>query len=257
MISDKFSIGAGYFIGAMLFMLGAMLLPIGLLGFISSGFTYIGIVLLVMAISGGLLLYSGVQQFKAARKKSKDAKALYNEATRGATASGDKEQYNNSVLAEWTCDKDTWAAFQKNEIRYRNSDNLYYFVAFVGLGTISLLIFRAANLFIAVAISTIMGGVVVALRRSLSLKKLKTASPDHRRKVVISKGFIMLNGHIFDLYAENRNTRKVELLSGDDPIIPEFTIEWMTRNGVTFDELRVPVPPEHLATAESLLKYFN
>ena len=257
MISDKFSIRAGYMIGGMLFMLGLVVLPIGLLGFLSTGITYIGIVLLALAVSGGLLLYSGVQQFKAARRKSKDAQSLYAAAGGAGASASDRQQYGESVLAEWTCDTATWQEFSKNEIQYRNSDNLYYFAAFTGLGTIALLIFRAANLFIAVAISTIMGGIVVLLRRTLSLKKLRVAQPGQERKVVIAKGFVMLNGHLFDLYAENRNTRKVQFLKDVSPAILEFTIEWKTRNGTTFDELRVPVPPEQYESVENLLIHFN
>ena len=256
-ISDKFSIRTGYFIGTMLFMLGIMVLPIGLAGFLSTGFTYIGIVLLALAVSGGLLLYSGVQQIRDARRKSRDAKALNTVANGENAPNADREQYNESVLAQWTCDEETWSLFHKNEIQYRNSDNLYYFAAFVGLGTIALLIFRAANLFIAVAISTIMGGIVVLMRRTLSLKKLRAAQPGQERNVVIAKGFVMLNGHLFDLYAENRNTRKVQFLKDVSPAILEFTIEWKTRNGITFDELRVPVPPEQYESVENLLIHFN
>jgi hypothetical protein len=256
-ISDKHKVRAGILTGAMLIGLGILIFPIGLLGFLSTGLTYIGLVMLLLAISGGLLLYGGYKQFRDARKTQKDEATLKEKLNKKETTDKEDEEIRASVLAEWDIDEETWKAFRQNVIGYRNEDNLYYFIGVMILGTLGLLIFRAANLFIAVAISAILGGIIVFMRRQMALSKLNKDYSPYARKVVIGEGYVIMNGHTFDLYSETRTTTKVQFLPNEQPVILEFTISWITRHGPSYDELRIPVPPEQIDTARKLTEHFK
>lgn len=257
MISDKHKVTAGILTGAMLMGLGILIFPIGLVGFLSTGLTYIGLVMLLLAISGGLLFYSGIKQYRDARKTEKDEARLKKKLIKKDATNEEDEQIKATVLAEWDIDDDTWKSFRQNEIGYRNADNLYYFIGVMILGTIGLLIFRAANLFVAVAISAILGGIIVFMRRQMALSKLQADRGPYARKVVIGEGYVIMNGHTFDLFSETRTTTKAQFLPDEQPVILEFTIAWITRHGPSYDELRIPVPPQKMDIAFKIVDHFN
>jgi len=256
LISDKYKISGGYFTGIILIGLSVLILPLGIIGFFSSGFSYIGLIWLVFAISGGLLLYSGIASIRSASKTKKD-EAILKAALDPESSGTEKEEIKATILADWKYDDETWEAFKQNEKSYRKEDNIYYFIGVVILGTIGLLIFRSANLFVAVAISAILGGIMVLLRSNLSLSKLKKTSGPYSQRAIIGEGYVLMNGHTFDLFDTGRYTSKVEFLPDENPPILEFTIKWMTRKGATFDELRVPVPNNKIEEAIQIVTHFK
>jgi membrane protein implicated in regulation of membrane protease activity len=262
MIDDRQRSQIGRFTGVMLLVLGLFVTPVGLLGFLSEGFSGIGMVLLILTISGLLIAYGGWQQIRASRTLQQDEQKLHQELNETATpakviAGTPAAQTNKEVLAQWETDAHTWKAFVKNERNYRNSDNIYYFIGVVLLGTPFLMLARAVPWTGALVFSAVFGLLIVYLRRSLSLKKLQPRSGQVPGQVVIGKGYVVLNGHTFDLYSESRHTTRVQFLPDQQPAILEFTIAWITRKGRTFDELRVPVPQNQMEKAKEVVKYFN
>lgn len=277
MISDKQSAQGGYFSGGLLLFCGILTAPIGFMGVLASGFTYIGIIMLLLAVGGSLLIYSGIQYIRAAGKLQKDEQALQQQLSSNGTAvKPDSEKGVISegtkpaeptptklvlpdvhIIAEWETDPSTWQQFTINERKYRNEDNIYFFIAVLILGTLVLMLSRSASFWLALGISAGMGAIIVYIRRSLSLSNLQPGNQKSARRVIISDAFVSLNGHTFDLFSASRNTRKVRFLPDESPAILEFTIEWMTRKGPTFDELRVPVPAANFQQAAAVVQYFQ
>ena len=109
---------------------------------------------------------------------------------------------------------------------------------------------RSASLPVAIIVTLIIGGIIVYIRRRLALAKLKPGKG--KKEVYITDYFAIMNGEQYYLMNEHRLTSKVILYEDTSPAILEFTIHWQTRNGVTFDELRLPVPPEAIPLAKEI-----
>ena len=73
---------------------------------------------------------------------------------------------NQPVRAHWPIDEATWKLFAKNEIKYRNEDNVYFSIAFFALGTVTIMLSRSASLPVAIIVTLIIGGIIVYIRRS-------------------------------------------------------------------------------------------
>lgn len=242
-----FNIGIGAFVA----LLGAILLPVALAGLFGQEFSGISWLFIALLFSSVLMLYGGVVMIISAIQEQKKHAEI-----RKLSDSGKIGDAFADTIASWEIDPDTWNAFDKNERKYRKSDNLYYFIAFAVAGTILLMWVRNGTFFVAAGISLAMSGVIVWIRHSLSLKKLKVARGE-KLFVLITKSMLILNGEHYALRSDTRRIKNMQLLTGETPVILEFTIAWRTRNGETFDELRIPVPEQNIPDAEKVMQAFN
>lgn len=260
MISDKVSASAQIGIGIMLIILGVLVTPIGLIGAIAGGFTYVGILMMFLLLGGALMLLGGIQYLRAGLKLSKDEKKLRQELARTHSPSHSHSHTHSHsptpIIARWTVDEATWQLFCLNEKKYRTGDNIWYFIAMVLLGTPLLMFTRGVSPGFSFIFTTLFASVVVGLRYRLSMSNLRSRK-NKTPEVIISKGFVSLNGKQFELYSKVRNVRSVVFQPHQQPPILEFTIEWKTSKGVTFDELRLPVPPGLEDTARQVEATFK
>lgn len=272
MISDKVSASAQIGIGIMLIILGVLVTPIGLIGAIAGGFTYVGILMMFLLLGGALMLLGGIQYLRAGLKLSKDEKKLRQELARAHSPSHSHSHTHSHshshsptptptpplppIIARWTVDEATWQLFCLNEKKYRTGDNIWYFIAMVLLGTPLLMFTRGVSPGFSFIFTTLFASVVVGLRYRLSMSNLRSRK-NKTPEVIISKGFVSLNGKQFELYSKVRNVRSVVFQPHQQPPILEFTIEWKTSKGVTFDELRLPVPPGLEDTARQVEATFK
>ena len=272
MISDKVSASAQIGIGIMLIILGVLVTPIGLIGAIAGGFTYVGILMMLLLLGGALMLLGGIQYLRAGLKLSKDEKKLRQELARTHSPSHSHSHTHSHshshsptptptpplppIIARWTVDEATWQLFCLNEKKYRTGDNIWYFIAMVLLGTPLLMFTRGVSPGFSFIFTTLFASVVVGLRYRLSMSNLRSRK-NKTPEVIISKGFVSLNGKQFELYSKVRNVRSVVFQPHQQPPILEFTIEWKTSKGVTFDELRLPVPPGLEDTARQVEATFK
>lgn len=260
MISDKVSASAQIGIGIMLIILGVLVTPIGLIGAIAGGFTYVGILMMFLLLGGALMLLGGIQYLRAGLKLSRDEKKLRQELARTHSPSHSHSHTHSHsptpIIARWTVDEATWQLFCLNEKKYRTGDNIWYFIAMVLLGTPLLMFTRGVSPGFSFIFTTLFASVVVGLRYRLSMSNLRSRK-NKTPEVIISKGFVSLNGKQFELYSKVRNVRSVVFQPHQQPPILEFTIEWKTSKGVTFDELRLPVPPGLEDTARQVEATFK
>ena len=257
MIDEKQSISFGYFAGGLCIFLGIIITVIGISGLKLIDFDFPGILFLMLLLSGLLLLFGGLQYILSSKKKEKLEKILNEEnisIAPNATQNKTPKVAGSIVKGEWDIDEITWQQFIKNEKNYRNSDNIYFLIGFVILGTIAIILNRYAEWTTALLICLIAGVFLVLMRRSLGLNKIRSVRK--RKKVLITENFVRLNEFTFILFSENRMTSSIKFLDSEIPKILEFKIHWKTRNGSTYDELRVPVPPGQEETAKNICLNF-
>ena len=258
MIDEKQSISFGYFAGGLCIFLGFIITAIGISGIKLIDFDFPGVLFLMFLLSGLLLLFGGIQYIISSGKKQKLENILNETDISGSadiTENKITEVAGSIVKGGWDIDETTWQQFIKNEKNYRNSDNIYFLIGFLILGTISIIINRYAEWTTALLICFITGAFVVLLRRSLGLKKVHSVRK--KKQVLITENFVRLNEFTFVLFSENRMTSSIKFLESEIPKILEFKIHWKTRNGVTYDELRVPVPPGKEEAAKKICYNFN
>lgn len=231
-------------LGIILLFLGVMVGFIGIMGVIGEGLNGIGWLMLLMGMGGVLMVVGGLQMV---RDGNTDRKKQANAAQ--AARSGQALAVLPDILAEWVLDEQTWKDFCINEKKYRNQDNLWFFVAFLFLGTIVLMISRSSSFLLAISIVGAIGLITIYLRRTVALQKLHVPA-GMPKQVVIGRRHILMNGKIYPINADRMTTRKVRVIEDSTPMLLELTLYWPTRNGETYDELRIPVPPPALEKAK-------
>ncbi|MFZ1635090.1 MAG: hypothetical protein WAT43_14500, partial [Chitinophagales bacterium] len=137
---------------------------------------------------------------------------------------------------------------------YRLHDNIYFFIAFAVAGAVLITINKGAVIGRAFIVSVIIGIIIVVIRRAIAMAKLK--SKTKYQELYLTDYFIVLNGEKYLLFGDGVYTSSVRLFDNTSPIILEFKIHWKTRNGVTFDELRLPVPPAEITKATNFCSNF-
>lgn len=230
--------------GGFMLLLGLLVGFIGIMGVIGEGLDGIGWLMLLMAIGGIFMVVGGLQMVRDGNADRK-----LQAATARATRSGQAHAVMPDILAEWVLDEQTWKDFCINEKKYRNQDNIWFFVAFLFLGTLVLLISRNSSFLPAISIVAAIGLITIYLRRSVALQKLHVPA-GMPKQVVIGQRHILMNGKRYPINADRMTTRKVRVIEDSTPMLLELTLYWPTRNGETFDELRIPVPPSALEKAK-------
>lgn len=258
MIDEKQSISFGYFQGTIAILMGVIIVPIGISGLFSQKFDYFSLVFILLSLSGLLLITGGIQSFISARKKEafeKELTMLESSNQSSTNAENVKTTAGSEIIGRWEIDETTWQQFIKNEKKYRNQDNFYLLIGFIILGTITLVLNRNSSWTTALITCLFVGMFIVLIRRSMGLKKIQSTRP--KKQVLITERFVRLNEFTFILFSENRRTSSIKFIESEIPKILEFKIHWKTRNGSTYDELRVPVPPGKEEAAKKICFNFN
>ncbi len=256
MSNEKQQADFGRTSGFIVLFMGILLTPIGISGLVGTPWSGISWVLLLLTLAGMLLIAGSVNMLRTANKQAKTQAALEKTLQIAKSTNTTPDMINGvPIHAHWDIDENTWNKFKQNEIKYRNDDNIYFFIAFVIIGTIGIIWNSGASITISLIIAIIMGIILVLIRRGLALSKLHTGI--HKKEVYISDYFVILNGEQYVLFSPNRQTSKVKLIETEEPVILEYTIHWPTRNGTTFDELRIPVPPNAIDSARTICNNFK
>ncbi len=253
--NEKQKSGLNFISGIAVTIVGLLITPMGISGLLHTSLDAIGWVLLLFTVSGLLLLVSGITMLIQSRSQKKSSDNLLQTIV--------EAQKNNLILIElesqpvrahWLIDKTTWNNYKQNETKYRLYDNIYFFIAFALAGAVLITINKGVVIGRAFIVSVIIGIIVVVIRRAIALAKLK--SKTNYQELYLTDNFIVLNGEKYLLFGDGIYTSNVQLLSNQDPTILEFKIHWKTRNGVTFDELRLPVPPAEINNANNFCSNF-
>jgi predicted permease len=232
--------------GALVAFLGVLFTPIGMIGVYHEGLSGIGLVLLGLLLSALLMITGGVFMIIQGRNDINQAKEV-----KAKIKAGKSPVSEESILGQWDIDEATWEAFAVNERKYRNSDNLWFFIAFVMLGTLVVMTQRSSVFIYAFTITVAIALIMVFVRRGAALNKLRISHGAHKF-VIITHTEIILNGKRYPINDGYMHAEKAQLLPNENPAILEITLYWRTRGGNTFDELRIPVPAHALEQAGQL-----
>jgi hypothetical protein len=74
---------------------------------------------------------------------------------------------------------------------------------------------------------------------------------------VITNRIANVNGKPIVFHGDGKWLRKVDIKEKNNINVLEITFEWKTGKGITFDELRIPVPKGKLREAIELLDCLN
>lgn len=230
--------------GAIIAFMGLLFAPIGLTGVLSEGMSGIGIVLLGLFLSGLLMMLGGIYMILQGRSDIREAQEVKEHIKAGRSP-----VMEENILGKWDIDEETWNAFAINERKYRNSDNLWFFIAFVILGTLVIMTQRSSVFIYAFGISVVIALIMVTVRRGAALSKLRISAGAHKF-VIFTHREIILNGKRYPINDGFMHAEKVQILPHETPPILEITLYWKTRGGNTFDELRIPIPPDAIDKAK-------
>lgn len=226
-----------------------MLLPIAISALVS-GVWFFGLPLMLSCILIGWGVFKKMKENRKAEMIIPEKKNIVH-----PHSPYQEEKSDTLILGEWTIDAEAWRQFILIEKKMRNEDSIYLFIGAIVMGTLGLMADRDVNLITAILFAGAVGLIVVWLRKYFALKNLKKGIAP--RKIIVTPTTVFINTQAFTLNGENRYLRKVEILNKNQLQLIEFTIGWETRNGHTFDELRIPVASTNFTQAEHILNYFN
>lgn len=155
------------------------------------------------------------------------------------------------ILANWDIPVDEWKKFTKWEYKDRKESAIILVLIVMILGTILLRITRMAPWWAAVGVPFFIGTLVAWLRYLYVTGPLKSKSETN--EVTITPFYASFNGKRFPFIDEKKSIKAVKILELPDPKVLEITYEWSTRNGMTFEELHIPIPKGKLGEAVRLL----
>ena len=160
------------------------------------------------------------------------------------------------VLAHWYYTVSEWESFIRWEKKKRGSDILLEGSLVVILGTILLVILRDAPLIWALLVSILIAGLYSIIKYALRMNSLKWKGPG-MPEVLITKTSIITNGIKTAFHTDQKWFRRAVINEKADRNILEITYEWQTRKGVTYDEIRLPVPKGKLREAIEIQSFLN
>ncbi|MFN3938938.1 MAG: hypothetical protein ACK4IY_00035 [Chitinophagales bacterium] len=236
-------------IAIMLSMIVLMITPMGIAA-LFSGAWYFG---LPLCIASGLILWSIRAHISRGKKKTSEPKLFETHPTQLPAASPEKDA---APIAHWLVDNNTWKIFMQAEKKLRNEDSAYFFIGTLIVGCIGLMSARHLPFFRALPYAAAIGLLIVLLRRYFALRNLQN-NKNQAIPIIISKDKIQIKEQVYSLIGENRWISGIQLKNAHNTDYIEFTIEWSTRNGNTFDELRIPVPEGKFAEAEKVIQHFT
>ena len=133
-------------VGVVLTVVGALVTFVGGSALLNITWDVVGFLVLLLTLAGVLLLVSGISQLYIARDLTEKQHQIM-ESLHTKPADGDVHTTISyqPVRAHWPIDEATWKLFAKNEIKYRNEDNVYFSIAFFALGTVTIMLSRSAS----------------------------------------------------------------------------------------------------------------
>jgi hypothetical protein len=156
------------------------------------------------------------------------------------------------ILATWHFTAQEWNAFLRYERKERKLSHAIESVLILILGGLLLLYTRDASPWLAFGISGVIGAIYWIGKYYLSMGSLGAAKPTN--EVIITPMAIIINGKYNVLRNENIWLSKAKVKEDKGLHLLEFTYNWATRKGDTYEDFRIPIPVDKLTDAEQIAK---
>lgn len=162
----------------------------------------------------------------------------------------------NPVLAHWYYSVEEWEAFTRTEKKIRGEEVLLEALLITVLGTLLLHFTRGASWVVALAICMVIGTIYALIRYTMRLNTIRWRNPS-LPEVIITNSAVIINGNKLDYHSETRWLRRADLAEKEGRNLLAITYEWQTRKGVTFDEIRIPIPKGRLKEGMEIQQRLN
>lgn len=166
------------------------------------------------------------------------------------------QENEKSILVHWYYSIAEWEEFIKKE---KTRKEIYILAGSVLVGLVSTalvyFLFDMSGI-LSVATCAIMAvayGVSMYCVRFLKIKWKGSKIPE----IVIANGTATVNGRPTVFQGDGKCLRKVDVKENNSINILEITFEKQTRKGISFDEIRIPVPRGKLREAMELQDCLN
>ena len=268
----------GVGIGVMFIIFGICMLFIGIpLLFESNKDSTLSFITTLCLVSSILLIFGGIQGLKRAKAKDK-AIVEYQQSVFEQLAKKTQPQKNESlsqqpsdisvlqneekiaekytpdIIAHWYYTKLEWKKMTHEERTRRIKEGLWLSPLIGVFGTIILMFWRDAGFFTAVIISFSIGILISFLKIVISNSEFRSRNDNN---IVFTTNALIINGTFktindMDIHLEYLKLVKHEL--GD---FIEFSIQWLTRGGVTNDQFRILIPEKYKSEAQKIFDYYS
>jgi hypothetical protein len=255
-MDEKYRENASVLISVLLIFLGIMLLPIGI-GMCASLPDKIGLLGAALLVASALFFYSGIKQFKIGYNKRKavanhvkqialeqqnSKSVITNNAVKIPVNETVSDNVNNIIIASWQLTNEEWNTFYKAEKAERKNNILIEVFWILVLGVIVLKLTRSAPTLIAIAVSATIGAIYGFGKYYLTMKSIEPDTAHAQNKeIIITNNSIIINNKLNIFNDDTRWFKGIKVLNKPNLIVLEISYGWNTRNGKTFDEIRIPV----------------
>lgn len=253
-------------IGCYLFLLGMAMSVLGISLLVSSDRGEIGTLIMGLSLASGTLLLIGAVQYLKKTRVKEQALASYEQQlyrkpeVQGAPegqylpVSDHTEVYRPDVVAVWEYTKDEWKWMGRSERKRRFKEGIWVSALVAVLGGLLLSRVRETGYLTGFLISLGVGVLIAVLKILVSDSLF---APGKHNRIMLSTNGLHFNSKFQVIQDDSIQLQHVKPVTADGKKMLEFSIQWMTRNGVTNDQFRVFIPDRYAADIDKVLAYYR
>ncbi|MFM9944993.1 MAG: hypothetical protein ACKVQB_07135 [Bacteroidia bacterium] len=268
MIDQKQSNSISKVIGVVFILFGFCMLCIGIPLLMAPNKGEFENTLTVLSLLSGLLmLLGGYQNIKKGKEKDKAVNDYENQIREQVNAIKNKVQQSNSpyeakdtdvytpdIIATWNYTKDEWKLMIKKETTRRLKEGIWVTLLIGLLG--GWILRRSEGItFLTGFIISLAVGIIVSLLKVLLSNNLFNLRK--RNSIIITTNALIINGKFKTVSDMDIHLEYVKPVKINEDNFIEFSLQWMTRRGVTNDQMRIYVPRIYEKDIQKILDYYT
>ena len=272
MIDQKQANSINKVIGSVFILFGFAMLCIGIpFIFMDDRGEFENTIMTLSLIGGVLMLIGGYQNIVKAKLKDKavieyeeqvksllktveEDKKLTNIGISKSLKKKDSEIYKPDIIAKWEYTIDEWKLMTKEETTRRLKEGIWVTIGIAFLGTWVLSATKGASILVGFIISTSVGIFLSFLKVLLSNSVFKIRKYN---KIIITTNALIINGKFKTINDNDIKLEYVKFVKINEDSFIEFSLQWLTRNGVTNDQFRIYVPVQYESEIQKILNYYS
>jgi len=221
------------------------------------------IIMSLSIISGVLMIFGGYQNINKAKLKDKAVKEYEEEIQLQLNSTKNKissthikpeEIYKPDILATWNYTKEEWKLMTKEETTRRLKEGIWVSLS-VGLLAGYILYRYKDTTFLFGFLFSLCIGIFISLVKVLISNNLMMLRKSN--SIIITTNVLIINGKFKTISDNDINLEYIKILKINANIFMEFSLQWLTRRGLTNDQMRILVPYKYQNEIEKVLDYYK
>ncbi len=272
MIDQKQSNSINKVIGCVFILFGFAMLCIGVpFIFIDNRGEFENTIMALSLISGVLMLIGGYQNIAKAKQKDiavhqyeEQVESLLKtvQTEKESTSVGvskpletkDSEIYKPDIISKWNYTTAEWKLMTKEETTRRLKEGIWVTLGIAGLGTWVLIAAKGASILTGFIISASVG-IFLSFLKVLLSNNLFTLRKNN--SIIITTNALIVNGKFKTINDNDIKLEYVKSVKINEYNFIEFSLQWLTRSGVTNDQFRIYVPVQNENEIQKVLNYYS